>query len=155
MNQIRAYYKADENIATSGQPTEEQFSKIKNDGYSVVINLAMPTSNFAIANEGSIVSSLGMSYIHIPVSWEAPQISDLQSFFAIIHSFKNKKIWVHCALNMRASCFIYLYKLCILQTPESEAKFPMSEIWQPTGVWESLIGAAKCYNKSKWLHPLG
>ena len=141
ISQIRAYYEASENIATSGQPEEQQFSEIAEAGYTVVINLALPTSTHAIANENEIVDSLGMSYVHIPVSWENPQISDVERFFSAMDSFKDQKIWVHCALNMRVSCFIY--KKYVLQLPEAQALFPMSEIWQPTGAWENLINAAK------------
>jgi protein tyrosine phosphatase (PTP) superfamily phosphohydrolase (DUF442 family) len=143
MKQIRAYFNVNENIACSGQPTQEQFSTIANNGYFVVVNLAMPTSDFAIANEGEIVSALGMSYVHIPVKWEAPQLSDLHSFFAVMQAFKEKNIWVHCALNMRASCFIYLYRKHVLQIPESEALYPMREIWQPSGEWQHLVSLAE------------
>ena len=143
MNEIRAYYKINESLASSGQPTETQFLNIASAGYEVIINLAMPTSDFAIANEGEIVSSLGLHYVHIPVSWENPETSDLLSFYSAMQAFKNKKVWVHCALNMRASCFIYLYRSCVLQISEPESQFPMSEIWQPSGAWENLISVAK------------
>ena len=143
MNGIRAYFKVSDLIATSGQPTEDQFSKIADSGYSLVINLALPTSTHAIPNERDIVESLGMSYLHIPVSWDEPKLSDLQQFFAAMQSSEGKPVWVHCALNMRVSCFMYLYKLHVLELSEAEAKYPMSEIWQPTGAWEALINAAR------------
>ena len=50
MNHTRVYYKVSENIATSGQPTEQQFSEIAESGYTVVINLALPTSIHAIVS---------------------------------------------------------------------------------------------------------
>jgi len=84
-----------------------------------------------------------MSYLHIPVSWEDPQLSDLQQFFDAMLSINDRPVWVHCALNMRVSCFMYLYRLLVLGLPEDQAKYPMSEIWQPTGAWEALIKAAK------------
>lgn len=143
MNQVRAYFKVNEHLSSSGQPTEEQFSEIAKNGFDVVINLAMPTSDFAIENEEAIVNDLGMSYFHIPVHWEAPLVSDVENFFSVMQSFENKKIWVHCALNMRASCFVYLYKSCILRLPELEARYPMVEIWQPSGAWQELIAKVK------------
>ncbi|MES2824894.1 MAG: protein tyrosine phosphatase family protein [Pseudomonadota bacterium] len=143
MDQVRAYYKVTNDLASSGQPTEEQFSKIAEQGFCVLINLAMPTSDFAIKNEEAIVNDLGMSYFHIPVPWETPQVSDVEKFFSLMQSFQNKKVWVHCALNMRASCFIYLYRSCILRLPELEAKYPMVEIWQPSGAWQELIAKVK------------
>lgn len=142
MNNIRAYYQVGEKIATSGQPTAEQFSQIAEAAYDVVINLALPTSTHALDNEADIVQSLGMTYISIPVSWEAPQLSDLQQFYACMHQHQSKKIWVHCALNMRVSCFMYLYQFCVLRLPEQQAKYPMSEIWTPSGAWAQLVEAA-------------
>lgn len=139
MNDIRAYFQATENIASSGQPDADQFSIIADAGYVVVINLAVATSTFAIANEAEIVESLGMAYVHIPVEWESPQVADVQRFFSALKDFEGEKIWVHCALNMRVSCFLYLYKNFVLKLPEIEAAFPMSEIWQPTGAWIELI----------------
>ncbi len=143
MNGIRAYFKVSDFVATSGQPTEAQFSEIADAGYSLVVNLALPTSTHALANERDIVESAGMTYVHIPVSWETPQLSDLQSFFEIMQSAEGKKVWVHCALNMRVSCFMYLYRSLVLGLPDAEAKYPMSEIWQPDGAWAALINAAK------------
>lgn len=143
MNDIRAYYKVSDTLATSGQPNAEQFSLIAGAGYSVVINLALPTSTHAIPSEREIVKSLGMSYVHIPVSWDEPQLTDLQRFFAVMQENSDKKVWVHCALNMRASCFIYLYRSLVLQLPESDAMYPMSEIWQPSGAWANLINIAQ------------
>lgn len=143
MIDIRAYFKISENIATSGQPTAEQFVEIANSWYEVIINLAPSTSTYALENEASIVQSLGMTYIHIPVSWESPQLSDLQDFYKVMSENETKRVWVHCALNMRVSCFMYLYQYCVLGLPEQKARYPMSEIWSPTGAWEELINTAK------------
>jgi protein tyrosine phosphatase (PTP) superfamily phosphohydrolase (DUF442 family) len=143
MKEIRSYFKVNETIASSGQPTKEQFSTIANYGYSAVVNLAMPTSDFAIANEDEIVCALGMLYVPIPVVWEAPQLTDLEHFFVAMQNFKDKKVWVHCALNMRASCFIYLYKKHVLKAPDEQALHPMREIWQPSGVWGDFVNLAK------------
>jgi protein tyrosine phosphatase (PTP) superfamily phosphohydrolase (DUF442 family) len=143
MNDIRNYYQISVSIATSGQPTAEQFATIAEQGYALVVNLAMPDSVFAIADEAQIVGALGMEYLHLPVAWEAPTLADLERFFALMQAHQTQKIWVHCALNKRASCFMYLYNLCVLQRPEAEARLPMAAIWQPTGVWETFINTAK------------
>ena len=143
MNSIRACFQVEETLATSGQPEADQFPQIADAGYSVVINLALPTSTHALANERGIVEALGMQYVHIPVSWEEPHLSDLQTFFDAMTAAAGKKVWVHCALNMRASCFVYLYRLLVLGLPERDAQFPMTAIWKPEGAWADLIHAAK------------
>jgi protein tyrosine phosphatase (PTP) superfamily phosphohydrolase (DUF442 family) len=149
MNGIRAYFKVNELLATSGQPTEEQFLEIAEAGYSLIVNLALSSSTYALSNEPEIVESNGMSYVHIPVDWEEPALSDLYDFFEVMQSSQDKKVWVHCALNMRASCFMYLYRLLVLGLPDAEANYPMSEIWQPTGAWETLINSAKSANNDR------
>ncbi|MFT3930150.1 MAG: hypothetical protein QM709_07610 [Spongiibacteraceae bacterium] len=90
-----------------------------------------------------MVESLGMTYLHLPVSWNEPQLADLQQFFTTMQNSNNKKVWVDCALNMRVSCFMYLYRSLVLHLPEDEAKYPMSEILEPMGAWKKLITAAK------------
>jgi len=143
MNEILAYYRIFDTLATSGQPTSQQFSAIASDGYEIVINLALPTSKYAIANEREIVSSLGMSYVHIPVDAEKPKVSDVLDFFSVMQSFQNKKVWVHCALNMRVSCFVYLYRVCVLHHSESESQFPMTVIWEPPAAWQELMDSVR------------
>lgn len=150
MNTITAYYPINDTLACSGQPTEEQFSEIAAAGFQAVINVAMPTSTNAIANECQLVTQLGMTYIHIPVSWEAPRVNDVILFFDIMQALTDKKVWLHCALNMRASCFIYLYKKFQLQLNEDDARFPMNQIWEPKDKWLQLINdiAARYQQKS-------
>ena len=142
LHTIRNYYAIDARLASSGQPDAEQLRAIAAAGYQVVINLALPESDNALADEGALVAALGMSYIHIPVRWEAPQLADLQLFCGFMRVLELKKVWVHCAYNMRVSCFLYLYRRHVLQEPEATARFPMSEIWQPEGVWAELIATA-------------
>ncbi|ACK72800.1 protein of unknown function DUF442 [Gloeothece citriformis PCC 7424] len=143
LQEIKNYYWVNQYLATSGQPTPEQFKIIQDAGYDVVINLALPTSDYAIVNEGAIVTGLGMVYVHIPVVWEAPKLEDIRLFFGVMESLSGRKVWVHCALNMRVSCFVYLYQKLKLNLPEEQASYPMSEIWQPNEVWTQFIEDVK------------
>ena len=143
MKSIRDYYQINQNLATSGQPTPEQFQLIADAGYQIIINLAMSISTNALKNEGAIVTDLGMVYVQIPVVWEHPRLEDVRLFFKAMQSFREQRIWVHCAKNMRVSCFIYLWQKYVLQLSDDEAMYPMKEIWQPTGVWQELIDRAR------------
>jgi protein tyrosine phosphatase (PTP) superfamily phosphohydrolase (DUF442 family) len=139
MQEIVNYYQVTDKIATSGQPTREQFQEIAEAGYEATINLALPSSNHAIADEGAIVTGLDMAYFQIPVIWEAPKIDDVKLFFGVMNSLGDRKIWLHCALNMRVSCFMYLFQKHVLHLPEERSLYPMNQIWQPEGVWQQLI----------------
>jgi protein tyrosine phosphatase (PTP) superfamily phosphohydrolase (DUF442 family) len=72
LNFIRNFLPLTDRVGTAGQPTTEQFSDIAAAGYEVVINLALPTSTYALPEEQSIVAGHGMHYVHIPVDSTRP-----------------------------------------------------------------------------------
>ena len=84
-------------------------------GYEVLINLALLDSPGALPNEGTLVTVLGLQYFHIPVVWESPQPSDLDQFFKTMQRNQNRKVFVHCVLNMRVSVFVFLYRIKLYQ----------------------------------------
>ncbi len=139
ISQIKNFIEISENIGTAGQPTEAQFSAIKEAGYEVVVNLAMPTSTNAIANERQLVNSQEMIYVHIPVKWEAPTGKNLDDFFGIMKANESKKVFVHCALNMRVSAFIYLFRVIWQGVTPADAQEQLHQIWEPDGVWRDFI----------------
>ncbi|HEY9737484.1 MAG TPA: protein tyrosine phosphatase family protein [Trichocoleus sp.] len=129
-------------IATAGQPTEAQFEAVQQSGYEVVINLAMPTARNALPNEQARVESLGMTYIPIPVVWENPTQADLEQFFEAMAVHQGKKVFVHCAANMRVSVFMYLYRRLRLGLDEAKARPDLERIWQPNPTWQQFIEQA-------------
>lgn len=136
---ILNYIKINDNISTSGQPTEAEFETILKDGFEVVINLALCNASNAIANEDKVVTSLGMTYIHIPVDFENPTVDDLKLFLTLLSSLEGKKVYVHCALNYRASAFMYVYHKYFLQTPFNEIDLSMIEEWSPDKKWQDIL----------------
>ena len=132
-------YQVSDWLWTSGQLSGRDIAALPSLNIEAVINLAMPTSSNALQGEAELITVLGISYFHIPVVWEAPQLADLDTFFAILGALKGKKVWVHCAKNMRVSVFIYLYRKLRLSEPEELAIFPMNEIWTPNATWQKFI----------------
>ena len=139
MNKILNYVKINELISTSGQPKIEELELIANEGFEVIINLAMPTTSNALENEDKIVSSLNMSYIHIPVDFENPKISDLKLFLNILQALGANKVWIHCAKNYRVSAFMYVYHKYILHTPFEEIDLSIFDKWKPSLIWQELM----------------
>ena len=139
MNKILNHIKINELISTSGQLKIEEFELIANEGFEVVINLAVPTTSNSLENEDKIVASLNMSYIHIPVSFENPKISDLKLFLNILQSLGANKVWIHCAKNYRVSAFMYVYHKYILNTPFEEIDLTIFDIWKPSLIWQELM----------------
>ena len=139
MNKILNYVKINELISTSGQPKIEELELIANEGFEVVINLAVHSTSNALENEDKIVSSLNMSYIHIPVDFENPKISDLKLFLNILQALGANKVWIHCAKNYRVSAFMYVYHKYILHTPFEEIDLSIFDKWQPSLIWQELM----------------
>jgi protein tyrosine phosphatase (PTP) superfamily phosphohydrolase (DUF442 family) len=128
-----------ENIATGGQPREEQIQAIAMAGFELVVNLALVTSDNAIVDEGALVRSSGMEYVHIPVIWERPTAADLASFLHVMDQNNGKKIFVHCVANMRVSVFMALYRALRQNLPLDAAMTDVRKIWEPDEVWHHFI----------------
>lgn len=124
---------------SSGQLSEEDISRLPELRIAAVINLALPTSSNALLGEAEMITRLGIAYIHIPVIWEQPELDQLRQFFGTLKAFEGRKIWVHCAKNMRASAFIYLYRRICMAEKERAAARPMLEVWVPNETWAAFI----------------
>lgn len=124
---------------TSGQLSEKDIMRLADLEIEAVINLALPTSSNALPGEAELVTQLGMTYIHIPVEWENPELHQLAQFFGMLKIFEGRKVWVHCAKNMRVSVFVYLFRKLCLGENEEASKFPMQSIWVPNETWQSFI----------------
>lgn len=136
---IQNFYRIDDNLATAGQPAAEQFNVIKEAGFDIVINLALPDSPGALTDEAAIVEGMNLDYVHIPVDFQAPALSDLKKFFATMDWYKNANQFVHCAYNQRVSAFVFLYRTVRCDAPVAEAIKDLHKVWQPEPAWQSFI----------------
>jgi uncharacterized protein (TIGR01244 family) len=139
LNSIRNFLQLEDRLATSGMPQPDDFNTIGQSGYEVVINLAMPHSDNAMANEGDLVTRAGMTYIHIPVNFEAPQPADFERFANMMDTLGSQRVYVHCAANMRVSAFIFLYRMLRGAKSRADAERDLKRIWDPDGVWRKFI----------------
>ena len=115
LKKVFNYYQVPGLFETSGQPNNKQLISIANGGYEVVINLAPNTTiEGRVINEKDILKSNNITYIHIPVDFNNPLDEDFNKFVAAFEENKHKKIWVHCAANMRVSAFVFKYRRDVL-----------------------------------------
>lgn len=124
---------------TSGQLSERDIRHLPDLGVEVVINLALPTSSNALAGEAERVTGLGLTYVQIPVEWERPEPEQFDQFLGVMRAFAGRRIWLHCAKNMRVSAFVYLYRRLVLGEDEADASFPLRAVWQPDATWRAFI----------------
>jgi protein tyrosine phosphatase (PTP) superfamily phosphohydrolase (DUF442 family) len=136
---ILAYQSVHARLTTSGQPTLAQFEWIAQAGYKTVINLALTDASNAVAGEDRRVLELGMDYIHVPLLFAAPSVSQVLQVLDLLASLKTEQVWLHCALNMRVSSLMYLYRTHFLNVPADVAAQYLHQIWTPDEIWSTLI----------------
>lgn len=141
---ILNHYQNTDRIASSGQPSPEEFKEIAEQGYDVVINLAMPEHKHSICTEGSLVTTLGMTFIHIPVPFDAPNEDHYREFMGYMDALKDKNVWAHCIVNARVSAFLFRYLLESCGFSAQQAATPVLEAWLPEmdDVWKAFINCA-------------
>jgi protein tyrosine phosphatase (PTP) superfamily phosphohydrolase (DUF442 family) len=140
LKKIFNYYKVPDLFDTSGQPNNKQLISIANGGYEAVINLAPNTTiEGRIINEEAILKSNNITYIHIPVDFNNPLDEDFNKFVAALEQNKHKKIWVHCAANMRVSAFVFKYRRDILGLSQKNIERDLKAVWIPNKTWGSFL----------------
>jgi len=136
MKNVLNYIKINKQISTAGQPTKEQFKTIAKEGFDVVINLAMHNKG-ALKKEDKIVSKNGMLYFHLPITWRNPELDRLELFIKLLEMLEkeNRKVFIHCIMNYRASVFMHVYKRRIWK---EEGAFIAPEGYMRNKVWKEI-----------------
>lgn len=144
LESIRNYTGVSDNLASAGQIAYEQIPLLVEAEYDVVVNLAIADAD-RNGEEGFRVAEAGLTYVHIPVDWQEPSLDDLDLFFDVMEANADRKVFVHCFANMRASAFVYLYRTIVQGVPEDVAGETMSQVWDPseTEQWADLIARAR------------
>ena len=141
---VRNFQRVSDDLASSGQIGYEQIPLLREQGYEVVVNLAVADEE-RNGQEGFLVAREGLTYIHIPVDWNEPTLRDVEIFFDVMQANADRKVYVHCFANMRASAFVYMYRTLVEGIPEDEALATMNEVWDPWELeqWGGLIERAQ------------
>jgi protein tyrosine phosphatase (PTP) superfamily phosphohydrolase (DUF442 family) len=140
LKKVFNYYQVPGLFETSGQPNNKQLISIANGGYEVVINLAPNTTiEGRVINEKDILKSNNITYIHIPVDFNNPLDEDFNKFVAALEENKHKKVWVHCAANMRVSAFVFKYRRDVLGLSQKNIERDLKAIWIPNKAWSFFL----------------
>ncbi|MDH5229252.1 MAG: protein tyrosine phosphatase family protein [Gammaproteobacteria bacterium] len=138
LSDIPNFRVVDSEIFTAGQPSRDQFSIIAEEGFETVINLAMLDSLGALEDEAAVVKSFKMEYVHIPVPFDAPELSQFLRFEKVLLDLKQEACFIHCIANKRVSVFMYLFAIRHRKDAQ-EIERMMLSVWQPNKVWRVFI----------------
>ncbi|MGE5339405.1 MAG: protein tyrosine phosphatase family protein [Gemmatimonadota bacterium] len=133
------YVEVSPRLATAGVPTREQIRAIAQAGYQVVISLVPPDSMGALRDEAALVASQRMRYHNIPVNFARPAAADYARFVEAMTQHQTERVLVHCEINLRASSFVFLYRVLELGEDPDRAYDAVLRVWRPSGQWHAFI----------------
>jgi protein tyrosine phosphatase (PTP) superfamily phosphohydrolase (DUF442 family) len=139
LTDIKNFVRIDDRLATAGQPTEDQLCELVAEGFGAVVNLGLLDPKYCLRDEAGTVETLGMSYRHIPVKFDAPTVDDFRAFVAAMDELAKEKTFVHCAANYRASAFVALWGELRLGWTRERADEHARALWAPNETWLALL----------------
>jgi protein tyrosine phosphatase (PTP) superfamily phosphohydrolase (DUF442 family) len=136
---IKNFLAVDDQLATAGQPTEQELALIRADGFEVVVNLGLSDARYALPDEAQAARKLGLEYHHLPVEFEAPSLDDFRRFTGLMLGARGRKVFVHCAANCRVACFTALFGESELGWSREEADRHVRRAWEPNQTWLAFM----------------
>lgn len=136
------YLRYDDRFASAGMPSADYLETLSEEGVDVVINIAPPHSHGALENEAALVADASMTYLNIPVDWNAPSLDHVEQFLAYLRSRPDDSVFLHCQMNMRATAFAMLHRVINQGIDPAVAERDMHRIWTPNRTWSELINSS-------------
>jgi protein tyrosine phosphatase (PTP) superfamily phosphohydrolase (DUF442 family) len=129
----------DAHLVTSGQPSAKGLRTLRDRGFEAVIYLAPGTVQDAVAEEPAILEAQGIEFVHIPIPFNAPDESHFVAVAEALRRLRERKVLVHCQVNLRASSMVFLYRAIVEKQDPARAYEAVARVWSPEGPWKSLI----------------
>ena len=120
------------------QPKEIGFSELKLLGISTIVDLRGEDRD-KIVWEKKHAESLGMRFVHIPVSgWSPPTDEQVVQFLSLFRDSPGQKTFVHCRFgDDRTGVFVATYRMALEKWSSEEAMkemyfFGFNGLWHPS-----------------------
>jgi len=126
------------NLITSGQPSATALAGLKAEGFEAVIYLAPSSVPDAVKDEPELLSRQGIEFVHVPIPFGAPTEAHFEAVSAELVRLRNKKVLVHCQVNMRASTMVFLHRVVRRKESPSGAYEAVTRVWSPQGPWKDM-----------------
>lgn len=126
-------------LVTSGQPSAAELGRLKELGFGAVVYLAPPTVFDAVKDEPVILERQGIAFVNVPIRFDAPSDADFDAFAATMRGFGERKVLVHCQVNLRASSMVFLYRAIVLKEDPRLAYEAVEKVWVPDRAWRPFI----------------
>jgi protein tyrosine phosphatase (PTP) superfamily phosphohydrolase (DUF442 family) len=126
-------------LVTSGQPSAKALAALGAQGFGADIYLAPPTVHDAVRDEALIVGRQGIVFVNIPMDFDNPTEQDYETFASVLGALSERRVLVHCQVNLRASSMVFLYRVIARKEDPHVAYEAVTGVWKPEGPWKRLI----------------
>lgn len=126
-------------LVTSGQPSTQALADLRAQGFEAIVNLAPFNAAATVREEAVIVSRQGLVYINIPIKSNIPTEADYQLFATVMGALSERKVLVHCQINVHASSMVFLYRVVAAREDPRVAYESVLKVWSPDGPWKHFI----------------
>jgi tyrosine-protein phosphatase SIW14 len=130
--------KISDSLYRGAQPKEAAFSELKLLGITTIVDLR-GEDHGKIAWEKRHAESLGMRFVHIPVSgWSPPTDEQVAEFLTLFRSEPGQKVFVHCRFgDDRTGVFVATYRMALEKWSAEQAMkemyfFGFNGFWHPS-----------------------
>jgi protein tyrosine phosphatase (PTP) superfamily phosphohydrolase (DUF442 family) len=128
-----------DSIVTSGQPSAQALSTLAARGFQAVIYLAPMSVSDAVKEEPELLAKQGIEFVHIPIPFGKPDESHFMALSSALTRLQDKKVLVHCQVNMRASSLVFLHRAINQRADPQRAYEAVATVWSPQGPWRQLL----------------
>lgn len=128
---IRAFQRLSPRITTSGRLQPGDPARLAAIGVRRVINLSLHDHPEALPEPAAEMAAAGLTYVHIPVPFDAPEDPHYADFAAAMAASDDEPVHVHCIMNWRVSAFFYRWHQDACEMAESAARRLMEQHWSP------------------------
>ena len=129
--------KINDALYRGAQPKEQGLSELKKLGITTIVDLRGEDAD-KVAWERKLAESLGIRFVHIPVSgWSPPSDAQVVQFLSLFRENPQQKIFVHCLFgDDRTGVFIATYRMAFEKWPAEQAMkemyfFGFNGFWHP------------------------
>jgi tyrosine-protein phosphatase SIW14 len=130
--------RVNDHLYRGAQPRLQGLAELKKFGITTVVDLRSEDPG-KIAWERQQAESLGMRFVHIPVSgWSPPTDEHVIQFLSLFHNDPKEKIFVHCRFgDDRTGVFVATYRMTFEKWPAEQALnemyfFGFNGFWHPS-----------------------
>jgi uncharacterized protein (TIGR01244 family) len=100
IEEIDAYYRVAEEVASGGQPTGPQIAELGKAGFRTMLSLRDPSEYDEIAEADEAIQA-GMRFISVPVGRPVPAETIVEEFLAVTDDAGIYPVFIHCGSGNR------------------------------------------------------